>query len=300
MTAALVPPRVRRGDRVALLSVSAPLIADRLAFGLERLREWGLEVDLLPTASATHPQLDYLAGTDEQRAADLTAALTGDYAAVLFGRGGYGAPRMLDLVDWEAAAAAGPRWVVGFSDVTAVQTVVRARLGWQSLYAAMPATWYFTQEPARESLRRRLFGPLPERLTFPEPDTLVPGTAHAPLAGGCLSLLAGAVGTPFEHRPAGHLLFLEDVDEEPLRLDRMLTQLRGSGYLDEVAGVLLGTFHGCGDPAMVRSVLVDRLGDLGVPVLAGADIGHGVALQALPLGAPAVLDADAGTLHVTG
>lgn len=298
MRTAIEPAALRAGDEVALLSVSGAVQDDRLEAGLEVLRGWDLKVDLLPTASATHPELDYLAGTDQQRAADLSTALIEDrYAAVFFARGGYGAPRMIDLVDWSAASRARPRWLVGFSDVTAVHEQVQARLGWQSLYAAMPATVYFTRERATESLRRRLFEPAAtDVLEFADADPIVEGTVEGVVAGGCLSLLVGSLGTAWSAPEKEAILFLEDVDEEPLRLDRMLTQLRGSGYLDDVAGVLLGTFHGCGEPAAVRATLADRLGDLGVPVLAGADIGHGVALQALPLGRRARLDTAAGTL----
>lgn len=293
------PPRLTPGDHVAVLSVSGPTSSRQLDAGLAVLRSWGLEVDVLESARAPGLPFDYLAGDDRGRADDLTRALTDDrYRAVLLAKGGYGAQRTLELIDWDriAAAAPSPRTVVGFSDVTALQEAVLRHLGWTSLYAAMPATWYLLAERAQRSLREALFGTDPGVLTFPGADALVAGTAEGVLLGGCATLIAASTGTDTAVPGDGGLIFLEDVDEEVANLDRLLTQLRRAGYFRAASGVVTGTFDGCGDPALVRELLVDRLGDLGIPVLAGADIGHGIALQALPLGRWARLDTGAGTL----
>lgn len=295
----LRPDPLTTGDRVAVLSVSGPVDARQLEAGVQVLRSWGLEVDVLASARAEATPFDYLAGDDRRRADDLVTALTDDrYRAVLLAKGGYGAQRTMELIDWDEIVAAdpSPRIVTGFSDVTALQEAVLRYLGWASLYAAMPATWYFLAERAQESVRRALFGTDSGTLTFPDADPLVPGVAEGVLLGGCATLIAGSIGTDTAVPGDGGIIFLEDVDEELFRLDRLFTQLRRSGYFDAVTGVVTGTFDGCGDPGLVRQLLVDRLADLGVPVLAGADIGHGVALQALPLGRRARLDTAAGTL----
>ncbi|YAL82271.1 S66 peptidase family protein [Dermacoccaceae bacterium W4C1] len=297
---AVRPSPLRPGDTVAVLSASGPPAAARLQEGLAVLQEWGLKVDLLPSATAQAQPFDYLAGPDEVRAADTTAALTEDrYAAAFYARGGYGAQRTLELLDWAAIAAVGarPRHVIGFSDVTALSEGVLRHLGWASLYAAMPATWYFTQDRARRSLHAQLFTPgEATRITFPDADPLVPGVARGRVLGGCATLLSSSIGSNTAVRPDGDLVFLEDVDEDLFRLDRVFTQLRRSGYLEGATGIITGTFDGCGEPALVRRLLQDRFADLGVPVLAGADVGHGIALQALPIGVVATLDTHDGSL----
>lgn len=299
----VVPRPLQVGDRVAVTAASGPPEAERLERGVQVLRGWGLEVDILPSCSAPAEPFDYLAGADAQRARDLEQALTDPaYAAVVLAKGGYGAQRTLEHLDWRAVQAArpAPRHVVGFSDVTALQEAVLCRLGWTSLYAAMPATWYLQQERAAESLRAQLFTPDSARLlTFADGDPIVPGTAEGVVLGGCATLLSSSLGTDCSIPAAGSILFLEDVDEELFRLDRVFTQLRRAGYLEGVKAVLTGTFDECGAPADVRCLIVDRFGDLGVPVLAGADIGHGIALQALPIGQRARLDVDARTLSYT-
>lgn len=114
--------------------------------------------------------------------------------------------------------------------------------------------------------------------------------------GGTATLLATNFGTDTSYPAQDAILFLEDVDERPFRLDRIITQIRRSNYLKGVAGIILGTFSECGDPELIDAMLEERLGDLGVPILAGADIGHNIAMQTYPVGVRARLDADNGTL----
>lgn len=214
--------------------------------------------------------LDYLAGDDATRAADLTTALTDPrYRAVFMARGGYGAQRTLVGVDFASMGTPTPRVLVGYSDVTALIEAVSVHLGWVSLFGPMPVSDDFTPGSyAFDSLARTLFTPAETTLlTFPAARTLVGGTAEGVTLGGTASLLCSSLATPTSRPARGGILFLEDVDEEPYRLDRILTQLRRSGYLDGVAGILCGTFTGCGDPAEIDALLIDRLGDLGAPVL---------------------------------
>jgi muramoyltetrapeptide carboxypeptidase len=127
---------------------------------------------------------------------------------------------------------------------------------------------------------------------------VVPGAAEGTLLGGNLSLLAASVGTPDFPDLRGAILLIEDVDEAPYKVDRMLTQLRRAGVLAGLAGVAVGQFTACADdwPVSVAEVLADRLGDLGVPVLGGLPVGHGYGQLTVPIGVPAVLDTTAGTL----
>jgi muramoyltetrapeptide carboxypeptidase len=295
------PRRLVPGDRVALVAPSGRIDRDRLTAGCELLRSWGLEpVVGAHVLDAHHPRLGYLAAGDADRTADFQQAwLDPSIAAVLCARGGYGAQRVADLLDWDAMRAAEPKVLIGFSDVSALHEQVALRLGLSSLYGPMGAGISFIGDPpTAEHLRRTLFEPeTVQFLTGPEAGALVPGRAHGVTAGGCASVLAAERGTPGA-RPsfAGTILLLEDVNEHPYELDRIVTQLIRSGALDGVHGVALGSWEGCGAPERVRGVMLERLGPLGVPVLWELGFGHSPSTLTVPLGVPAVLDADAGTL----
>ncbi|MEV8417181.1 LD-carboxypeptidase [Streptomyces niveus] len=297
------PPRLRPGAKVAVVAPSGPVPADRLEAGLDLLRGWGLDPVAAPHVLDRHREFDYLAGTDEARARDLQDAWCDPtVAAVLCARGGYGVQRMVDLLDWDAVRAAAPKPFVGYSDITALHEAFAVRAGVATLHGPMVAALTFLKDPAtQESLRATLL----------EPDTvrtvgqataraLVQGRAHGITLGGCVSLLAADLGTPHA-RPsaAGGLLLIEDIEEEPYRLDRILTQLLRSGWLDGVAGIALGSWAGCGPYETVRALLLDRLGGLGVPIVEELGFGHGPMNLTVPLGVPAVLEASADTATLT-
>ncbi|MFD9126949.1 LD-carboxypeptidase [Kitasatospora sp. NPDC059571] len=288
----VVPPGLLPGDRVAVVAPAGPVDPDLLDRGTALLASWNLEVTVLPHVRDRH--LGHLAGHDRHRAADLTAALADPAVRAVFcARGGYGTQRMADLVDWDLAAAAPPTVLAGSSDVTALHEAAARRLGTTTLHTPMPATAAFTDSPANTAhLHTVLFHP--ERVTeLPlTAPPLVPGIAEGRLAGGNASLLAASVGTPTALPPDGCLLLLEETGEEPYRLDRILTQLLRAGVLARAAGIVLGDFTDCGDPADVEALLADRLGGLGIPVAAGLPAGHGELQLTVPLGTRARLTAD--------
>ncbi|MEV7062789.1 LD-carboxypeptidase [Streptomyces collinus] len=296
------PPRLAPGARVAVVAPSGPVPEERLEAGLDILRGWGLDPVVAPHVLDRQRELDYLAGTDEQRAADLQAAWCDpSVAAVLCARGGYGAQRMVDLLDWAAMRAAGPKVFAGFSDVTVLHQAFATRLGLVTLYGPAAAGVDFLKNArAQGHLRASLFEPESVRtLTAVPPGgtALVPGRARGVTLGGCLSLLASDLGTPHARPGArGGLLLMEDVGESPYRLDRYLTQLLRTGWLDGAAGIVLGSWADCGPREGLRAVFADRLGGLGVPVVEEFGFGHGEGALTMPLGAVAELDTEAGTL----
>ncbi|WP_030418769.1 LD-carboxypeptidase [Streptomyces sp. SCSIO 75703] len=292
------PARLAPGARVAVVAPSGPVPGERLRAGVEVLRGWGLDPVVAPHVLDRHPRFGYLAGTDADRAADLQSAWCDPAVdAVLCARGGYGAQRMADLLDWEAMRAAGPKVFVGFSDITALHEAFATRLGLVTLHGPMAAGVDFLgTERAREHLRATLFAPESVRTLAWAGRALVPGRARGVTLGGCLTLLSSELGSPLARPSArGGLLCLEDVDEETYRLDRCLTQLLRAGWLDGVRGVLLGSWEGCAE-AGLREMLADRLGALGVPVAEGVGFGHGAGALTVPFGTAAELDAGAGTL----
>ncbi|MFG2141148.1 LD-carboxypeptidase [Streptomyces sp. NPDC048650] len=298
------PPRLRPGDRVAVVAPSGPVAPERLDRGLDVLRGWDLDPVAAPHARGAHATLRYLAASDEDRARDLQRAWCDPAVRAVFAaRGGYGAQRMVDLLDWRAVRAAAPKPLIGFSDVTVLHEAFAVRAGVATLHGPAVAGEVFLKDDAtREGLRRTLFAPSTVRtVSSPKSRPLVSGRARGVTLGGCLTMLASELGTAHA-RPcaAGGLLLLEDVGESPYRLDRALTQLLRAGWLDGVAGIVLGSWAHCGPYARVREVLADRLGGLGVPVVEEFGFGHGDSALTLPLGVMAELDATAGTLTFEG
>ncbi len=297
----LRPPALRSGDRVAILCVSSPLTERApLDNGLDVLRFAGLEPVLYSSATAAGTMRPYLAGDDAMRAKDLTAALTDpDIAGIIFSKGGYGAQRTLELIDWDDLRDIKPKVMAGFSDLTALLEAVAVKLGWASLFSPMAAASQATAHYGFGSLLRTLMRPAEAtEIAYPQAVTIAPGVASGVTVGGTVHLLASSIGTPTSKPARGGLLLLEEVGEQDYRLDRLLTQLRRSGYLDGVAGIIAGSFDDCGPAEQVEPVLVERLGHLGVPMIAWANIGHGGTFQTFPIGIAAELDATARTLRL--
>jgi muramoyltetrapeptide carboxypeptidase len=294
------PPALRPGDRVAVLSASGPADQAELAVGLDALRFAGLEPVIYQSATDDGSMRSYLAGDDKLRASDLSAALTDPaIAGIIFATGGYGAQRTLAALDWDSLAGLAPKVLAGYSDVTAILEAFAARLGWASLHGPMVSSSGDTAHYSFGSLLRALMRPEQALITqYPEAVTLAGGTARGLTLGGNLTLLTSSVGTSTSLPARGGILLVEEEHEDPYRVDRMLTQLRRSGYLDGVAGLIGGTFTGCGEPALIEEILAERLGDLGVPLVVWANIGHGGRQQAYPIGIAAELDADAHTLRL--
>ncbi|MFE6170767.1 LD-carboxypeptidase [Streptomyces sp. NPDC056464] len=295
----LRPSRLAPGARVAVVAPSGPVPEERLQAGLDVLRGWDLDPLVAPHVLDRHGEFGYLAGTDADRAADLQGAWCDPSVdAVLCARGGYGVQRMIDLLDWDAMGAAGPKVFVGFSDITVLHEAFATRLGLATLYGPMAAGVDFVKNTrAQEHLKATLFEPESVRTLTSAGSALVPGRARGVTLGGCLCLLAAEAGTPHARTSAnGGLLCLEDVGEETYRLDRYLTQLLRAGLFDGVRGVLLGSWQECEPYERVRALLLDRLGGLGVPVVEEFGFGHCAGALTIPFGASAELDAEAGTL----
>ncbi|WP_285470157.1 S66 peptidase family protein [Actinokineospora globicatena] len=283
------------------MAPSGPVDPRLLAEGVAVLESWDLTVKVGDHLLGHHPKLPYLAGSDADRAADFQRAWCDPAVeAVICARGGYGGQRVLDLLDWSELAAAGPKVFVGSSDATCLHDALGARLDLVTLFGPMIAGVLFDAD-AQRHLQDTLFYPeSARRLIGPATATAGHGVAAGVTVGGNLSLITSGLGAAdYFPPPDGAILLLEDVNEAPYRVDRMLTQLLRAGWFTGVSGVALGSWAGCGRPEEVYSVIEDLLGGLGLPMVWELGFGHCPGQLTIPLGAEAVLDADDGTLTVT-
>ena len=292
-------PPLAPGARVALVAPAGPL---RGAADLERAIANARALGWEPSA-ATHAlqRRGYFAGDDEQRLADLNRALADDDVdGVWCLRGGYGAMRILDGVDYDALRRR-PKPLLGYSDITALHAAIGRRAGITSFHG--PTARAELSDFSRQSLERALGGAGNPCGTASDARTLRPGAARGVLAGGNLALLAALAGTPYAPRYEGAILVLEDVNEAVYRVDRMLRQLLLAGALEGLRGIAFGQCTECpaesDDGARTLDEVVAELADaLRVPCVIGLPIGHVADQWTLPLGAIAELDASGGALHV--
>lgn len=296
----LRPRALAPGDRVALVS---PASGEKQKGEIPRivaaLEELGLDVR---TGRRLGESEDYLGGSDAHRLADLQRAFADPaIRAVFFLRGGYGSGRLLPGLDFAPLGRA-PKLLVGFSDLTSILMAAWKETSLCSLHA--PMGWhlaYAPQQPGprllflRQLMTARPGGSLRETLAWEGGVTMRRGVARGRLIGGNLSVFVTLLGTPWLPAPRGRILFLEDVGEKPYRLDRMMTHLRNTGYLDRVAGIVLGQFTNCEptspDSGTAHEALARCLRGLKVPILAGIPVGHGRDTASLPFGTTVTLDA---------
>lgn len=299
------PEPLRPGDRIALLCASSAVPADRLESSVASVRAMGLEPVIYPSCYEANRH-GYFAADDAQRTRDLQSAFADpSVRGIVCIRGGYGAGRLLPLLDWRQIACH-PKPFFGYSDVTALHIALQQCCNMVSFHTPMPSTeWYAGLDPFTDGyLRRALFGGLTGPLDMGgQVWTLSPGKARGALCGGNLSLVCDSLGTPWEIDVRGKLLFLEDVNEQTYRLDGMLTQLRNAGKFDDCAGILLGEWVDCPPEDPDRTLSLSEIFQEVIlpcrkPVLAGLACGHALPTMSLPLGAMAEMDADAKTLEV--
>lgn len=307
MTAMIKPSALRPGDSIRLIAPSSPP-KDRasLEAAIDALKNLGYHVKFSESIFA---RSGYLAGSDEERAGDFQAAFTDPYAkAVLCVRGGYGAGRLLGLIDWDAIEQ--PKIFLGFSDVTALSCALWKKCGMPSFSGPVLMSDISGRRPEEESWDhvislvsgKRRGGPL---ITQPfDLSQVIPlsgGQSHGRLMGGNLSMICSLLGTPWFPDFKRSILFLEDVGEAPYRIDRYLTQLTNAGILELVAGIVLGDFRYSASQRdndrrqglqTLEDVFQERLGNLGIPVLMNLPFGHIKPKITIPFGTLVVLDCD--------
>lgn len=295
----LKPAKLRPGDLVRLVSPASTPDEESVVRSIQLLENLGLRVDL---GRHIFDKYGYLAGRDEYRLADLNGALNDPAVrAVIATRGGKGAYRIADSLDFQAMRA-DPKLLIGFSEVTILHLAL-----WH--YACVPgihgACWDVEQfgEASAQSFQRAILTtePVIIRSASDEATSALTtrGQVRGTLLGGNLDMIAAAAGWVLPNLK-GAILLIEDVEKGLGHIDRHLTRLLKAGYLNGILGIAVGQFMGFKESCgwNVADVLRDRLAPLGVPMLGGLPLGHGPNAIALPIGTEAILDADHGTLTV--
>ncbi|HEY8877635.1 MAG TPA: LD-carboxypeptidase [Roseateles sp.] len=308
----LLAPRLRPGDTIGLVSpANATFEREPLKMAVEVVQALGFKVKLGQHVAARRGPF---AGTDAQRAADINAMFADDaVAGILAVTGGSGCNRIVDQLDYELIRRK-PKFFGGFSDLTCLVNAIHRQTGLVSFHSPVAASeWndYSVQSfrsiamnAEAAVLRNPVVKPVDDLIVREERITSIrPGKAQGRLVGGNLTVLASMAGSAYFPDCRGALLFLEDINEYIYRIDRCLSTLRLAGALSQLSGVVLGRFTKCEPGEGYGSLTLDEVFDdyflpLNIPVCRGAAIGHIKRKLTVPLGAPAELDADAGTIRL--
>ncbi|MBP1948841.1 S66 peptidase family protein [Virgibacillus litoralis] len=300
----ILPERLYYGDTIGVIAPASPADMKRLNRAIPFFEKMGLNIRLGNYIDEVH---GYLAGTDEQRLADFHDMIADtSVKAIIFARGGYGTGRIAKDIDYELIKQ-NPKIIWGYSDITYLHTTIRQAIDLVTFHGPMLAS--DIADADFDSLSARLIQQLfkPAKLFYTEDisslQVLVPGEATGALVGGNLSLLISTLGTAYEIDTTGKLLLLEDIGEEPYRVDAMLNQLKLAGKLTDAAGIIVGDFAEAEPkkekPSLsLEQVFHDYFADLQCPVMSGFKIGHCLPHFSVPLGTSAKLSTAKKTLTV--
>jgi muramoyltetrapeptide carboxypeptidase len=306
------PPALKIGDKIGIVAPASNAYEhEEIQVAREMAEALGFKVELGENVAK---QYGYLAGTDEERAADLNKMLgRDDIRGVFTFQGGYGCCRLLPFIDYESIRKR-PKVIIGYSDITSLLLGIHKHAGIVTFHGPTgfdEMGTYAVEHFKRATMSTASLGVIaqPPRRVGVEKENrllrLVDGRARGRLVGGNLTLVTNSLGTPFEIETKGKILFLEDVGEEPYRVDRMLTQLWLAGKFQEANGIVFGKFTRCTPreykPAFestlsIEEILRTRIEPLGKPAIFGMMIGHIKDNATIPLGVEATLDVEAGTL----
>ena len=304
----IYPQALQQGDTIALVAPASPVKRRRIETAIERLEAKGFRIKLYGDLYRQH---GYLAGDDATRAAELMAAFADPEVAAIFpARGGTGVTRLLDLLDYNVIRK-NPKIVAGFSDITALHLALQSQTGLVTFHSPHPMDGIGVPDGLSDLTARTYWRALlaeeysSERgyeipLTNQEREsvvTLFPGKATGRIVGGNLALVVALMGTPYEIDTNENILLLEDINEQPYRIDRALSQLKLAGKLDTLAGILLGQFTKCEAPPDDKSLTLDQVfqdyfAELDIPILQNYPIGHCRDNATLPLNIDTEMNAD--------
>ncbi|RYL90361.1 LD-carboxypeptidase [Sporolactobacillus sp. THM7-4] len=300
----IIPERLNEGDTIGVISPASPPNLQHLSHGAEWLNQLGFRVK---SGNHTDYASGYLAGSDEERLEDFHQMFADDEVkAIVCSRGGYGSARFVDQIDFDFIRRH-PKIFWGYSDITYLHTAIRQKTGLVTFHGPMLASDFGLPDVPilSKQLFSQLFQPTPLRYDehVSKLNVLSGGSAEGTLVGGNLSLLVSSLGTPFEIDTKNKLLLIEDIGEQPYRVDNMLNQLRLAGKLKQASGFVIGDFRlddsqNEETARLFDEVLRTYLGDKNKPAMSGFLIGHCQPHFAVPLGTEALLDTERKQLWI--
>lgn len=305
------PQALKPGDTIAIVAPAGPVDVEKLKVYVTQLEQAGYRVQMSETIGR---KSTYLAGTDDERVNELNQAIRDSQVRAIFpARGGYGLTRILDKIDYEALAK-DPKVIIGYSDLTALHLAVARHVGLVTFHSPMPMSDLWKGRAPEVSYAGDLFlrtleqsryssGTVGYEIPYPanhRPEALAKGKATGRLLGGNLTLITATLGTEYAIQPQGIVLFLEDIEEAPYRVDRMLSQLRLCGVLEQVSGVVLGdfTYKNGSEKKQMEAVFRDYFDGAKYPVIWNFPVGHIAENATLPQGVLVELDADTLSLRL--
>lgn len=298
--------RLKKGDTIGVLAPSSPAKEGEVDKAKNDLESLGFKVVLGKTCNLSHG--GYLAGTAEERVHELHQFFLDDSIdGIVCLRGGYGTPQLLNLIDFDLIAKH-PKVFVGYSDITALHISFQQRAQLCTIHGPMASRGLQSLKEQSKSyllhamMSTEALGTIENPKGYPI-KTLVGGEAEGVMIGGNLTLIASTLGTPYEVDTKGKLLFLEDVGEEPYRIDRMLTQLALAGKFSDAAGIILGSWSGCEPQKYDGCFAVDELFEqiikpFNKPTIYNVQAGHDDWNLTLPFGVHTTLNASEQKLHI--
>lgn len=273
-----IPPALKKGDTIGIVCPAGYMPLEKTETCVAALKSWGFQVKMGKTPGNQH---HYFAGTDEERCADLQAMLDDNTVqAILCGRGGYGMSRIIDRLNWDIFNQS-PKWIIGYSDITLLHAHLFSTLQTASLHSPMAAAFIDHDADADiylQSIYKALAGEV-SHYTCSSHSMNREGNATGMLTGGNLSLLAHMIGSASDFDTAGHILFIEDVGEYIYNIDRMWVQLKRSGKLDRLAGLVVGQFSDIKDTVIpfgqqVYDIIAEQVKEYSYPVCFNFPVGH--------------------------
>ncbi|MFJ8520667.1 S66 peptidase family protein [Lysinibacillus xylanilyticus] len=290
-------PNLQKGDTVGLVALSSPAQPEKLGDAIAFLEELGLNYIIGDTIQAKH---DYLAGSDEERLADFHEMVRNpEVKAIFCVKGGYGSARIAEKIDY-GLLEENPKVFWGFSDLSYLHCAINEYANLVTFHGPLLMSVGRIDDLSKKMFLQ-LFSPMELQYTedISPLTTIAPGVARGEIIGGNLRRLVNTLGTKFEVRTEGRILLIEELGETIPNIDAMLQQLKQARKLEQLAGVVIGSFTQTeADEAALLALMKDYFADLGVPVVAGFKIGHDSTNIAIPLGVDAILDAQEKVLKI--
>ena len=288
-----IPARLRPGDTIGIAAPAGPFDPELFRRGTKVLRDQGFDIFMPPGLREAQ---GYLAGSDQHRAGSINQLFADqNIDAIICARGGYGSIRTLSLLDYELIAD-NPKVFIGFSDITALLSVLTARCNLATFHGPVVTSLADAAVETRASLMRAVASGTKVEFKNANAMTIRPGIGSGVVVGGNLTTLCHLIGTSYAPNFSEKILFLEDCAEAPYRIDRMLMHMKLAGCFQNLAGVVLGSFENCGAIDDIYNIVADTYQDDSLPILGGLEVGHGQINLTIPFGIEAVLDADGHSL----